>query len=113
GSEARVEDDRNRAQPHGAEEDFQELDPVADQHPDALARARAERGEHRSDAVHALVERTIGDLPLAPPEQIDDRDLVGRRADRCVEEEAEIARAVRLRWWLARGIQGLRLHWNL
>ena len=58
---------------------------------------RAEPGEHGGDAVHPRVERPVGDLPLAPAEQVDDRDLVGHRANRGVEEEAEIARAVRVR----------------
>ena len=97
GREPRVEQKRNGAGAHRAEEELDELHPVADQHGDALARADAEPRQHRRHAIHALVELAVGGCALAPAEQVDDRDLVRKPPDRCIEEKPEIAAAVRAR----------------
>ena len=92
--EPRVEQERNGAGAHRAEEEFDELDPVADQHGDALAGLHAEAGEHRRHAVHPLVELPVGGGALPAAEQVDDRDFVGQTPHGRVEEVAEIAAAI-------------------
>ena len=96
GGEPRVEQQRDRAGAHRAEEELDELHAVADQHGDALARAHAKPGKHARHAVHALVELPVCGGPLLAAEQVDDRDLVREPPDRLVEEEAEIAAAIAL-----------------
>ena len=82
--------DRNRPGAHRAEEDLQELHAIADDHADALPRLHTQALHQAGDAIRALVELRIGDLPLAPAMQVDDRYLVGVAADRIVEEVAEV-----------------------
>ena len=91
--EARVDRDRNRAGSHGAEEDLEELDAIADDHAHALAGAHTESAHESGDAVRALVELGIGDKALAAAVEIDDGDFVGKARDRPGEEVAQVVAA--------------------
>ena len=86
-----VERHGNGAHAHRAEEEFDELQPIADDHADALARLDAEAHQHLRDAIHARVELPVGDASLRCAMQIDDADLVRIARDGRVEEIAEVS----------------------
>ena len=94
GSKARVERQRNRPGAHRAEEEFDELRAVSDQHGDALAGRDAKPSQHARDAVHPLVELPIGRAAFPSAEQIDDRNLVPQARHGLVEEKTEVAPTV-------------------
>ena len=76
GRKPRIEQERDRPRAHRAEKEFDEFQPVADQHGDALARPHAAPRQHPGDAIHALVELAIGRPTFAPTKQVDNGNLV-------------------------------------
>ena len=96
GGKPRVERKRDRAGAHRAEEEFDELGAVPDQHGDALARAYAEPRQHARHGIHPLIELPVGRAALLAAEQIDDRNLVRRARNGLVEEEAQIALTIQI-----------------
>ena len=96
GRKPRIEQQRDRPSPHRAEEELDEFQPIADQHGDALPGRITEPRQHPGDAVHALVELTVGRLAFAPAKQVDDGDLVRHPPDRLVEKVPEISTPIRL-----------------
>src|ERR1051325_2645064 len=89
--EASVDGHRNRACPHGAEEDLEEFDAVADDHADALAGLYAASPQESRHPVGALVELRVGDAALRAAVEVDDRDLLREPLDRRREEIAEVS----------------------
>ena len=91
GRKPRVERHRYGAGAHRPEEELDEFQPVADQHGDPLAGRDAEPRQHGGDPVHPGIKRPIRDLPLAPAEQVNDRNLVGGSHTSFAEEKPKIA----------------------
>ena len=83
-----VDRHRNCASTHRAKKDLEKLDPVADDHADAVTSADTEAREEPCDAVGALIELRVGDEALDAAVEVDDRYLVREALDRAREEVA-------------------------
>ena len=92
--EPRVERQRDRAGTHRAEEEFDELGAVADQHGDPLAGSHPEPSQHAGHGIHARIELPISRTALPTAEQIEDGDFVGQARYRLIEEKPEISPTV-------------------
>src|SRR2546421_482332 len=73
--EARVDRHRNGAGAHGAEEDLEELDAVADDHADAPARLNPQPAHQPGYAVRPFVEFLVSDKAFTASIKVDDGDL--------------------------------------
>jgi len=86
-----VERQRDRAGAHRAEEEFDELSAISDQHGDALAAPHPEPRQHARYAIHAPVELPVCGAALKTAEQINDGYLVREPLYRFVEEKTKIS----------------------
>ena len=92
--EPRVDGHRYGTGAHGAKKYFQELDPVANDHADALTGFHAEFFDQAGDAVGAFIQLPIGDEALGAAIEVYYGDPIGKARDRVGKKIPKVAAAM-------------------